>query len=366
MTYAYPPQNLDDLEPQDWPGYEGDWPNPQWPGGAKVCVSFVVHAEAGAESHETNGDAYPEAWLNETVFGRYGTLPHNAGTNSSSVYEYETCRGFWNVLDVFDRYSLPATLFVCGRSAEVFPTYITEAESRGWELVSENYRFLDYYSLDPSVELEHATKAIESISKASTKGTVPRSYYMSRPSPISESVAVEAWKNKGVELGYSNCAYGDDLPYYGLKNGILYVPMSLDCNDQKFISAPGFSSGVDFYDHISSAFDCLYKEGLEGSQKMMTGRRESLLTLRQVALHPRIISRPGRLAYLINLIEHIQKHEGVWIPTRSEIAEYVGSGLNSNSISVSASACVIRFVRRAQREGTLNDDRHWKKVHPRK
>jgi peptidoglycan/xylan/chitin deacetylase (PgdA/CDA1 family) len=133
---------------------------------------------------------------------------------------------------VFDRYSLPATLFVCGRSAEVFPTYITESESRGWELVSENYRFLDYFALDPSVELEHATKAIEAISKASIHGTVTTSYYMSRPSPISESVAVEAWKTKGVELGYSNCAYGDDLPYYGLKNGILYVPMSLDCNDQ--------------------------------------------------------------------------------------------------------------------------------------
>jgi allantoinase len=45
------------------------------------------------------------------------------------------------------------------------------------------------------------------------------------------------------------------------------------------------------------------------------------LTLRQIALHPRIISRPGRLAYLIKLIEHIKKHEGVWIPTRSQIAE---------------------------------------------
>jgi peptidoglycan/xylan/chitin deacetylase (PgdA/CDA1 family) len=55
----------------------------------------------------------------------------------------------------------------------------------------------------------------------------------------------------------------------------------------------------------------------------LQGRRGRLLTLtlRQIALHPRIISRPGRLAYLIKLIEHIKKHEGVWIPTRSQIAE---------------------------------------------
>lgn len=80
MTYAYPPQNLDDLEPQDWPGYEGDWPNPQWPGGAKVCVSFVVHAEAGAESHETVRRALLRSrsidlceWETDEVVRRTGT-----------------------------------------------------------------------------------------------------------------------------------------------------------------------------------------------------------------------------------------------------------------------------------------------------
>jgi peptidoglycan/xylan/chitin deacetylase (PgdA/CDA1 family) len=91
------------------------------------------------------------------------------------------------------------------------------------------------------------------------------------------------------------------------------------------VSAPGFSSGVDFYDHVSAAFDCLYKEGKEGSPKMMTvGCRPLYLRARltpQIALHPRIISRPGRLAYLIKLIEHIKKHDEVWIPTRLEIAE---------------------------------------------
>jgi hypothetical protein len=85
MTFEYKPQNVDELEPQDWPGYEGEWPNLQWPGDAKVCVSFVIHGEAGAEMHETvswrvlhlhcelgeadvaaqNGDSYPEGWLNE-------------------------------------------------------------------------------------------------------------------------------------------------------------------------------------------------------------------------------------------------------------------------------------------------------------
>jgi len=309
--YQYAPQSLDELEPQDWPGYEGDWPDPQWPGGAKIAVSFVIHGEAGAESHEANGDAGPEVWLLETTFGAYGALTHNAMIPATTVYEYETARGWWNVLDVFDRFHLPATAFVCGRAAEVFPEFVVESEKRGWEVVSENYRFLDYFGIDPKVEEEHAAKAIQAIAKASPSGLIPKSYYMARPSHLSETFALKAFSEEAGGLAYSNCAYGDDLPYYGKRNGVLYVPMSLDCNDQKFVSSPGFSSGIDFYDHVTAAFDCLYKEGLEGSPKMMT-----------IAVHPRIIARPGRLAYFVKVIEHITKHDGVWIPTRSEIAEH--------------------------------------------
>ncbi|ORY24216.1 hypothetical protein BCR39DRAFT_334954 [Naematelia encephala] len=310
MTFKYEPQNAAEVEPMDWAGYEGEWPDPKWPGGAKVCVSFVIHAEAGAESHESNGDNSPEGWLGETSFIPYGALPNNGMINQSSVYEYETARGFWVLLDVFDRYSLPASMFICGQSAQVFPEYVTEAEKRGFELVSENYRFIDYFGLDPAVEAEHASKALQAIKTASKNGTVPNSYYMARPSHLSEGIVVEAFKDAGVEFKYSNCAYGDDLPYYGSK-GILYIPMSLDCNDQKFVAPPGFSGGIDFYDHVADAFNCLYREGTEGSPKMMT-----------IALHPRIISRPGRLAYLIKVIEHMKKHDGVWFATRSEIADH--------------------------------------------
>ena len=55
-----------ELDPQNWKGYEGVPPDAKWPGGAKVCVSFVVHAEAGAELHETVGGClgigFPVPW----------------------------------------------------------------------------------------------------------------------------------------------------------------------------------------------------------------------------------------------------------------------------------------------------------------
>jgi len=71
----------------------------------------------------------------------------------------------------------------------------------------------------------------------------------------------------------------------------------------------GFSTGNDFYDHIKSAFDTLYEEGEEGLPKMMT-----------IGLHCRCIGKPGRFQGLKKFVEYIAAKEGVWVPTRTDIA----------------------------------------------
>lgn len=54
----------------------------------------------------------------------------------------------------------------------------------------------------------------------------------------------------------------------------------------------------------------LYEEGEEGQPKMMT-----------IGLHCRIIGRPGRFGALRKFAEYISQKDGVWVATRSEIAE---------------------------------------------
>jgi len=34
---------------RDFEGYKGQTPDPQWPGGAKICVSIVLNYEEGGE-----------------------------------------------------------------------------------------------------------------------------------------------------------------------------------------------------------------------------------------------------------------------------------------------------------------------------
>jgi len=117
-----------------------------------------------------------------------------------------------------------------------------------------------------------------------------------------------------VETGgflYDSDAYNEDLPYWVAVSGQrhLVIPYSFDNNDSRLQRGGDFATGEDFFAYCRDAFDRLYRSGLEGRPRMMS-----------VGLHGRIIGRPGRIGALARLIEHIQRHEGVWICERAAIA----------------------------------------------
>ena len=68
--------------------------------------------------------------------------------------------------------------------------------------------------------------------------------------------------------------------------------------------------GRGFFQLLRDAFDWLYRRGSEGP-RMLT-----------ISLHGRIIGRPGRIGALERLLDHIQRHEGVWLSSRASIAQH--------------------------------------------
>src|SRR5262249_44964346 len=83
-----------------------------------------------------------------------------------------------------------------------------------------------------------------------------------------------------------------------------------DNNDMKFGTPQGFGTGADFLTYLTDAFDTLYAEGAE-SPKMMS-----------VGLHARLVGRPGRLAALARFLDHVERHDHVWICRRIDIATH--------------------------------------------
>jgi allantoinase len=90
----------------------------------------------------------------------------------------------------------------------------------------------------------------------------------------------------------------------------LVVPYTLDVNDMRFALPQGYSQAEDFYTYLRDSFDVLYAEG-ETSPKMMS-----------VGMHCRLLGRPGRILALQKFLDHVQKHDKVWVCKRIDIARH--------------------------------------------
>jgi len=94
--------------PRDMVGYGATPPDPQWPGGARIAVSFVLNVEEGGENAVLHGDPASETFLSEIVAAQPFPARH---LSMESLYEYGSRAGVWRVLRLFASRGLPLTAF---------------------------------------------------------------------------------------------------------------------------------------------------------------------------------------------------------------------------------------------------------------
>jgi allantoinase len=179
------------------------------------------------------------------------------------------------------------------------------AES-GVEVACHGQRWIDYQFAAEDLERADMLRNVEVITRLI--GRRPLGWYTGRPGPNTRRLVVET----GGFL-YDSDAYNDDLPYWVRVGGRahLVVPHTFDINDSRLQRGGDFATGDDFFTYCRDAFDWLYRLGNEGRPRMMT-----------VSLHARIIGRPGRIGALLRLLDHMQRHEGVWLCNREAVARH--------------------------------------------
>ncbi|WP_299686359.1 allantoinase PuuE [uncultured Vibrio sp.] len=284
-------------------GYGANPPNPQWPGNARVAVSFVLNYEEGGERCVLHGDEESEAFLSEIPSAQ--PIKGERHISMESIYEYGSRAGVWRVLRLFDEYDIPLTVFAVAMAIERHPDVAKAMVEAGHEICSHGYRWIDYQYMDELQERDHMTKAIEIIQQVT--GQRPQGWYTGRTGPNTRRLVAE----EGGFL-YDSDAYDDDLPYWHTETGHpqLVIPYTLDVNDMRFSTAQGFNSGEQFFQYLKDTFDTLYMEG-ETAPKMMS-----------VGLHCRLIGRPGRIAALRRFLDYVKQHDSVWLCRRIDIANH--------------------------------------------
>ena len=289
--------------PRDLVGYGPEVPPVNWPGGARLALQFVLNYEEGGENCILHGDSTSEAFLSEIVGAQ--AWPGQRHMSMESIYEYGSRVGVWRLLDLFERKSVPITLFGVAMALERNPQVAEAVMKAGHEICSHGYRWIDYRDVPDEIEREHLHKAIEIIQRLT--GERPLGWYTGRTSENTRRLVVE----EGGFL-YDADDYNDDLPFWTQVQGAdhLVVPYTLDANDMRFATPQGFNSGEQFLGYLRDAFDTLYEEGARTPRMMSVG------------LHCRLAGRPGRIRAVEQFIDHALSHEGVWFCRRIDIARH--------------------------------------------
>jgi putative urate catabolism protein len=293
--------------PRDLVGYGPEPPHARWPGQARVAVQFVLNYEEGGENAVLHGDAGSEQFLSEMFNPAAYPERH---MSMEGIYEYGSRVGVWRILREFEKRQLPLTVFGVSTALQRHPELTAALRELGHEIACHGWKWIHYQGVDEATEREHMRLAMDILHKMT--GERPVGWYTGRDSPNTRRLVADFG---GFE--YDSDYYGEDLPFWmkvrrtdGQVVPHLVVPYTLDVNDMRFALPQGYSHADPFFQYMRDTFDALYAEGDEAPKMMSVG------------MHCRLLGRPGRIVALQKFLDHIARHDRVWVCKRIDIARH--------------------------------------------
>ena len=310
--------------PRDFNGHGANPPAADWPGGARVAISLVLNYEEGGENSLLHGDAQSEGFLSDIAGAQ--PWPGQRHWNMESIYDYGARAGFWRLHRLFTARALPVTIYGVATALARNPAQVAAMKAAGWEIASHGLKWVDHRDMSEEEERAQIAEAIRL--HAEVVGEAPRGWYTGRCSVNTLRLTAETGT-----LDWVSDTYDDDLPYWaeiGARDQLV-IPYTLEANDMRFATAPGWVTGQDFGQYLIDTFDALHAEG---------GRMFS------VGLHCRLIGRPGKVAGLIRFLDHVAAKGGAWFATRGEIAAHWAKHHPHRRIERPSAMARERFVAR--------------------
>lgn len=271
-------------------------PRLEWPNKARVAFWVVVNVEFFA--------------LNRPMPGDSGERPKASDATPQvrnwSQRDYGNRVGFARLRDVLSAHGIRATVALNSDVCDYHPELVSNCVDLGWELMGHcrtNTARLN--EIPPDQERDTIRYVMDRIAKATGK----------RPEGWLGAGLQETWNTLDY-LAEAGCRYvadwvNDDQPYemqIGTKK-MISVPYTYELNDMSAIVRSKYSA-AEFECMIKDQFDVLYEEGAS------SGR---VFTL---SLHPFIMGQPHRIPALRRALDYIDKFDGVWKVTGSEIAAH--------------------------------------------
>jgi OHCU decarboxylase len=314
--------------PRDFRGHGPTPPDARWPGAARIAISLVLNYEEGGENNILHGDQASEAFLSDIAGA--APWPGQRHWNMESLYDYGARTGFWRLHRLFTERHLPVTIFGVTSALARNPEQVAAMKEAGWDIASHGLKWVDHRDMPEDIERAQITESLRLHEEIT--GSPPRGWYTGRCSMNTVRLVAET-----ARLDWISDTYDDDLPYWrevGDRDQLV-IPYTLEANDMRFATAPGYITGEQFFTYLKDSFDTLYAEGTDGRAKMFS-----------IGLHCRLIGRPGKIAGLKRFLDYAAGHDAVWFATRSQIADHWAATHPHKRIERPSQMTRDRFVER--------------------
>jgi peptidoglycan/xylan/chitin deacetylase (PgdA/CDA1 family) len=257
-----------------------------WPEDARVAVLLSFDVDT-----ETLAFVYGGARITELSQGEYGARV-----------------GLKRILEVLDRYHLPASFFIPGVSLMLHPEIAGLIRQPGrHEIGVHGWIHEPPNELSRDEQRRLLGKAVDLLARQT--GERPRGHRA--PSWIFSEHTLDLVREFGFQ--YDSSLMADDRPYEllaaGEPTGVVELPVSWILDDYPVLSldAPTHLPPREVLEIYIAEFERAYAEG----------------TMFLLTMHPQIIGRRSRIGILEDLIEHIRERRGVWFATHRAAVQYV-------------------------------------------
>jgi peptidoglycan/xylan/chitin deacetylase (PgdA/CDA1 family) len=277
-----------------------DRPRLVWPNGKRVAFYVGLNVE-----HFEIGKPSTSIW---EATAALAPDPLNHGWR-----DYGMRVGIWRMIESFDKYRIRPSVLLNSDVAARYPQVIEAGKARNWAwLAHGKTNSMLHTGMAPDEERRFLKEITETIANATGQ----------RPKGWMGPGLTETFETPKIlkELGYAYVLdwTADDQPFALNVPGLLSVPYSVELNDLGLFGAKGMT-GDEFYCAVVDQFDQLYADGAQ------TGRVMAL------ALHPFATGQAFRAKYLDKALEHIASHDGVWLTTSDDIADFYAQTVGQSS-----------------------------------
>jgi peptidoglycan/xylan/chitin deacetylase (PgdA/CDA1 family) len=218
-------------------------------------------------------------------------------------HEYGMRIGFWRLFEALEQRGLPAATTINAQVCRDYEPIARAMLDAGWEFMGHGVVQGAMHLLpDERASIKEAVQIIRDFTGAPPRGWLG-------PGLTETFDTLDYLAEAGLQ--YVCDWVADDQPYqiHTRSGPLLSVPYSQEMNDIAMMVIQHHNA-AEWLQRGKDTFDRLYAEGTTNPRVMA------------LCVHPYVSGVPHRIKYVEELYDYIGQHEGVWMTTGAEIADW--------------------------------------------